>query len=276
LAVAQARLAQAQRENGYAITRAQLSLQQAEAELEYTQMQQDSYGSAQEYQHSLQMAETAVSVAEVELEYLMQGVDPELEIEVQKAQELMAWMQIIAPVDGEVRLVSIYPGRPVERFKPVIVVADTSSIEVSASLSNDQIDGLSEGQQVTVTLEADPAETWIGSIRSLPYPFGSGDEQVGTGDTVALVRIQLDGPLGEAMLGEQVQITAVLQEREDVLWLPPEAVQTLQGRDFVMVYEDSRQRRVDVELGLKGVDRLEILDGVEEGSVIVAPQDTNN
>jgi len=44
LAAAQARLAQAQRENRYAITRAELALQQAMAELEYIKTQQSSYG----------------------------------------------------------------------------------------------------------------------------------------------------------------------------------------------------------------------------------------
>jgi len=57
-----------------------------------------------------------------------------------------------------------------------------------------------------------------------------------------------------------------------VLWLPPEAVQTLQGRSFVVLYDDERQRRVDIELGLQGKNRLEILDGVEEGSVVIVPQ----
>jgi len=97
-------------------------------------------------------------------------------------------MQIIAPSDGEVAVVSVYPGRPVQRFKPVIIVADVSSIEVSARLSNDQLQNLSEGQEAIIALESDATRRWNGVIHSLPYPFGSGGNQgSGTdlGDTIS-------------------------------------------------------------------------------------------
>jgi multidrug efflux pump subunit AcrA (membrane-fusion protein) len=67
-----------------------------------------------------------------------------------------------------------------------------------------------------------------------------------------------------------VQVTIVLEDRDDVLWLPPGAVRSFQGRHFVIVQEGSRQRRVDVVLGVVGQDRVEILGGLEEGQMVVA------
>jgi len=272
LAAAQARLAQAQRENAYAITGAELALQQATADLEYIKTQEGSYPSALDYQHDLKIVETAVNAATLELEYLRQGVNPGLEIEVQRAQELMAWMQIIAPSDGEVAVVSVYPGRPVQWFRPVIIVADVSSIEVSAMLPNDQLQSLSEGLEVRITSDEDPTREWTGVIRSLPFPFGTGGSRSSGIDASDDVRIQLDDPGEDFTLNEQVHVTVILEKRENVLWLPPEAVQSLQGRHFVVVYDETRQHRVDVQLGLDGGDRLEILDGVEEDFIIITPQ----
>jgi len=53
------------------------------------------------------------------------------------------------------------------------------------------------------------------------------------------------------------------------LWLPPEAIRTFQGREFVIVQGDERQRRVDVQIGIESRDRVEILQGLEQDQVIV-------
>jgi multidrug efflux pump subunit AcrA (membrane-fusion protein) len=66
-------------------------------------------------------------------------------------------------------------------------------------------------------------------------------------------------------------VTAILEVRDDVLWLPPEVIRTLQGQPFVTVQEGARQRRVEIEVGVRGDDRVEIVSGLEQGEVVVAP-----
>ncbi len=63
----------------------------------------------------------------------------------------------------------------------------------------------------------------------------------------------------------------VLEEKDDALWLPLDAIRSYQNRHFVIVQDGDRQRRVDVELGIQGQDQVEILEGLEEGQVVVAP-----
>ena len=55
------------------------------------------------------------------------------------------------------------------------------------------------------------------------------------------------------------------------MWLPPQAVRTFEGRSFVVIQEASAQRRIDVRVGIRSDDRVEILDGLAEGQVIIAP-----
>jgi hypothetical protein len=63
----------------------------------------------------------------------------------------------------------------------------------------------------------------------------------------------------------------VLERREDVLWLPPEAIRSFEGRRFIVVREGDRERRVVVRTGIESVERVEILEGVDEGDVVVGP-----
>ena len=73
---------------------------------------------------------------------------------------------------------------------------------------------------------------------------------------------------GQEAFGKAV-LEKLLERKENVLWLPPEAVRAFEGRRFVVVRQGDRERRVTVKVGIETEDRLEILEGVEAGDVIV-------
>ena len=253
-----------------------LALKQARWDLEIAQARYDQAVADQEgYQRELKIAEIAVRQVEADLEDLKKGVDAGLAIEVQRAQQVLEWIiegsQIVAPVDGEVISLSLYPGRPVEPFRTAIVIADPSATEVSAGLDSDQLKEITEGQQAIVVHSAHPDLGWTGAVRRLPYPYGTGgsvENSVGVDNST---RISLEGDVSELKLGDLVRVTIILEEKDDVLWLPPDMIRTFQGRTFVIVQDDERQRRVDVQVGVEGQGRVEILEGLEVGYAVVAP-----
>jgi len=255
---------------------AALALQQAQWELEVAQaLYNQAIAGQTAYQRDLRIAEIAVNQAEAELEQLKKGVDPVLAIQAQQAQQVVDQLregsQIVAPVDGEIISSVLYPGRPVEPFRTVIVIADPAAVEVSAGLSSDQLQDITEGQKATVTLSVNPDRSWTGAIRRLPYPYGTGGSSENPAGVDNSTRISVEGDIGELELGDLVQVTIVLEEKDDILWLPPGAIRTFQGRQFVIVQDGGSQRRVDIELGIESQDRIEILKGLEEGQVVVAP-----
>jgi multidrug efflux pump subunit AcrA (membrane-fusion protein) len=68
-----------------------------------------------------------------------------------------------------------------------------------------------------------------------------------------------------------IEVQLPLEVRENVLWLPPSVIRTFQNRTFVVLATPDGERAVDVELGLQTDDRIEIVSGVNEGDVVIAP-----
>jgi multidrug efflux pump subunit AcrA (membrane-fusion protein) len=86
-------------------------------------------------------------------------------------------------------------------------------------------------------------------------------------------RIALDNPdeIKGFRLGDLVQVTVIFESKQGVLWLPPAAIRSFEGRNFVVVKTDGLPRRVDVRVGIESEESVEILEGVEEGQVVIAP-----
>jgi multidrug efflux pump subunit AcrA (membrane-fusion protein) len=229
-------------------------------------------------QYDVETQQARLELARLEVERLAAGVDPRLQQAVAKAELELADLQaqitdtlILAPFAGEVTALSTAPGKAVEGFKPVIVVADPSDLEVTAELSADEMSDLSEGQEAGVIPVEFPGQERSGVIDLLPYPYGSGGSTTGVDEEDRNVHVSVDLAGLEVELGDLVRVTVVLERKDDVLWLPPTAIRTFEGRKFVIVQEGAAQRQVDVTLGIESDDRVEIVEGLEEGQVVVGP-----
>ena len=232
------------------------------------------------HEYDLQILEQNVRLAELAVSKAGGAVDPTLVQEVAKAQlavdRLNAQVdaaRLVSPLDGEVTMVAAYAGRTISAYSPAVNVAAPGALEVSADLLSDSLQKLSIGQRCTMTLINYPGKELGGTIRRLPYPYGTG----GSGSATSVgedrsTRIAIDDAAGVALeRGAIVRVTVTLQQKENVLWLPPEAIRTYSGKDFVLVLSGEGQRRVPVKVGIRSEERCEIQSGVSEGQVVVGP-----
>ena len=226
------------------------------------------------HHYAVQIQEQDVALARLRLEEIEAGLDlKRAQLTVNRLEDQLADARVIAPFDGLVLSLKVSEGRQVEGYTTVAIVAQIDELEVSADLVDSEMRDLTEGMPVTVAPVGRPSEQIGGHIRRLPYPYGgggrstSGEEE----DEDTSTRVTLAVPANEAGLerGDLVRVSVVLERKEDALWLPPQAIRTFEGRDFVVVQEGEAQRRVDVRVGIESEDRVEIEEGLAEGQVVI-------
>jgi multidrug efflux pump subunit AcrA (membrane-fusion protein) len=187
-----------------------------------------------------------------------------------KAQKKVEDGRIIAPQNGEVLALAISEGDNVTAFDSVVEIADPSQLEVAAELGAEQMKQLAEGQPAEINTLSRPDVIMPAIIRQMPAPYGSGGSgAVQEQDRTTRFKItDLKGQEVEAG-ATIVKIRIVLEHKDNVLWLPPDAVRSFEGRRFVVVRDGDRERRVTIKTGIETEDKIDILEGVKEGDVIV-------
>ncbi|MEZ4618115.1 MAG: efflux RND transporter periplasmic adaptor subunit [Caldilineaceae bacterium] len=228
---------------------------------------------------AVQSQQIDVELAQLALDkHVEDGVNPLLvndvervNLDVTKLQAEIAEAQIIAPFAGQLLSLSLTPGQAVEAFRPVATVADINNLEVTADLLSNQMEDLAEEMPVSVVLVSRPGVELTGQIRQLPYPYGSGGSATATiEDRDKSARFTLDQSADEAGfdMGDLVRVTVELERKDNILWVPPQAVRVFDGRRFAVVIDGEARRRVDVKVGIETPDRLEIEEGLEEGQIV--------
>lgn len=276
--IAQGRLAARQAEVERNRRRAELRRDIARLDLDHATAQAGPAPAAAA-QYEIDRLALALQLAQLDVDELDLAIDPALQVEVDQAalrlQQIdaaLAATALVAPFDGIVLDIHRAPGRTAAAGEPVVTVADISELQAGAVAREQDLQQLTEDLPATVQDASGRGETLAATVVGLPYPYGSGGAGGEDGDRS--VSLAFDDPAAAAAifaLGDRVQIVTITAVREGTLWLPAEAVREFNGRRFVVVEQDGVQQRIDVKLGIEGDGRVEILEGLSEGQLVVAP-----
>ena len=223
--------------------------------------------------YDLRLTEMEVEAAERRIEQLERGIDPrmqleidQIQLEIEELEQEIADANLVAPFAGQILSVLIDSGDQVSAYETVMLLADPNQLEFTAELGAEDLSEMALDQPALITLRNRPEATLSGVVHQLPYPYGGGTTDTSDDDSAVHIAITEDVDLA---LGELATVSIVLEEKGNVLWLPPAAIRTFQGRDFCVVQLEGGQKRVDVLAGIVTEERVEIVQGLEEGQIIV-------
>jgi RND family efflux transporter MFP subunit len=246
----------------------QLNVRRAELNLEIAQIDYELFKArtptwSEDYELNLAKQDAYLELHQIAYREATLGKD-DLEIAIRDAQ-------LVAPFDGVIDSFTLTSGRGVEAFVILAVVADLSELEVRAGLSATDATKLSVGMPVSMVLPNRPGNEVLGSVRRLPYSIAGGAVNVQDQDSGTRISVDSSMVNTEFSPGDLVRCTVTLERKEDAIWLPAQAIRTFEGRRFVVVKEGTAQQRVDVRLGIEGDGRIEIIEGLSEGQIVVSP-----
>jgi Cu(I)/Ag(I) efflux system membrane fusion protein len=169
---------------------------------------------------------------------------------------------VVSPVDGFILTRTISPGMRVERTSPLYTVADLSKVWIEAEVFGRDAQSIHTGSSVSVTLPDTNQTIHAAVIGILP------DVDLVTHATK--VRIEVDNPEFKLRPGMFVNVTLPVSLPSG-LSVPVDAVldSGLEKRVFVQTSDNHFEPRM-VETGWQIGDRVQIVNGLHEGDVIVS------
>jgi RND family efflux transporter MFP subunit len=194
----------------------------------------------------------------------------EAEVALSQAQSQLDDALITAPFSGVILGVEIREGEWGTPGAPAIVLTATEPLVLDVNVDEVDIAQVNEGQKAHLKFDAlkdtrldgevtyiAPASTNVGGAVAygVEVSFSRGDEPV--------------------RLGMTADVDIVIGSAEGVLLVPNRAITAdrAAGRYFVDVPgPEGSTQRVEVRIGLRDELQTEIVDGLEEGTVVVLPQ----
>lgn len=255
------------------VAAAQAQLDQARAE--YSRAASEN--AAQE--RNLETLQVDVERAQITIERLEEGVDPLLEIALERAQDNLDAALLTAPFSGLVAAVNLQEGVQAPTTLPALTLVDDTVFFVEVTVDETDIGKLEIGQAVEVIVDAYPEETLEGTVVTIaPAPATTSGN---VGIVSYPVRIRLEPP-EEVQIRDGMTASVLIRTRllEEVLLVPNWAIRTDQDNQETYTYcyciQEGQPVRREVTIGARNEQFTQILEGLEAGDVVALVTEERN
>ena len=210
------------------------------------------------------LADAALAVQNAQLSY-------------QSAQEALDSYTITSPISGTVIEKNLKAGDQLNGGDSgtMAVIFDLSQLELQMDVSELDIGQIQPGQEVEITAEALPGQTFTGVVEKVSVNGTTTD-----GFTTYPVTILLS-EYGDLNPGMNVSADIIVERSENALCVPAEAVNSdgtvlvagegAFAEDGVTIADPSKIESRPVTLGRGSQDFVEITSGLEEGETVLLP-----
>ena len=183
--------------------------------------------------------------------------------QIERTGEITKTLTLDSPVDGIVLEKNVLEGQQVMPGMRLYRVADLSSVWAEGDLFEQDLQFVHVGSQAHIEVAAYPGQHLMGRV-SFVYPT------VDQASRTNRVRVTVPNPRLRLKPGMYTTIYFDV-ERPDVIAVPTQAVVVTGQRNLVFVRDaEGVLNPVEVVLGVRAGDRVQILSGLEEGQTIVA------
>ena len=181
------------------------------------------------------------------------------------AQARRAQTALLAPADARVLGRAVEPGQIVQPGKALLSLALAGPTQLVAQVDERFLDQLEPGQKAAVVADAFAGQRFAARVLSIAPAV---DAQRGAIE----VKFALEH-LAPAYLREDMTLSVEVEtaRRESALVLPLAALRGAVAGDAgtVLVLQEGRAQNLQVRLGLRTLDAVEVLDGLKEGDAVL-------
>lgn len=235
------------------LQQAQLMQAQAQASIARTNLQRNRELIGENF-----VSQSAVDQSAAALEVAM------AQVALAKAQ--VTRMRIVAPFDGIAGIATVDVGDYVKDGGDIVGLEDVSAMFVDFRLPERALGRLRTGQAVEVSLDGMPGRAFTGKVEAV-------DSQLDANGRSLLVRARLDNREGRLRAGMFARARLVFAVRENAIVVPEEALVPQGGKQYLLKVVDGPKgrttQRLEAKLGLRIPGKVEILEGLAAGDLVV-------
>jgi RND family efflux transporter MFP subunit len=227
-------------------------------------------------QAQLNIAKASLDNAQKKYDQLVAGENPDRILAEQQLKSAQAGLDqananlknldVTAPYTGVITSVPVSVGQNVGAGTALMTLIDPQALDVEATVVEEDFPLVQVGLPAQLYFDALPDADVTGKvIRIIP------ERVSGSAQANYTIVISLDHPVTHLAAGMTVDGSIVISQKTDVLRLPRAVVHAQPDNSaLVEVWAEGQKERRTIHVGLRGDSFTEVVDGLNEGELVVA------
>lgn len=166
---------------------------------------------------------------------------------------------------GTILTVGYEKGDTLSTDTAIATYADAEAVNVTVSVSQEDISEIEVGDTVNIVFTAYEEETYHGTVTGFTTSESSSSSSTVSYD----VTVNVTGDVSKIYEDMTANVTFVTKELEDVLYVSNKAIQTEGTKSYVKRVSDGNTEKVEVETGFSNGTSVEIKTGLSKGDTVL-------
>lgn len=204
-----------------------------------------------------------------QIKYAYESAEAQLEsiqVQMDNLKKNISDCSVTSPMTGVIATRGVERGGFASQAAPAYTVMDLSTIKVEVGVSEQVLNTIKVGDQVSVLMTAVSPQPLYGTVSTISPAAGQ------TG--MYTVKIEMNNADGKIKAGMMAEVSFTMESSNDTIVLPRNAVIEKDGETYVYVVEGGIAKKVAVELGIEADDTIEITSGLVDGDAVVTKGQT--
>lgn len=163
----------------------------------------------------------------------------------------------------------ISAGATLKTGQPIITIPDMSKLGVEVKIHESNIKKIKLGQKVYITAESVPDKTLVGRVSKVAVLPDSNASRFNPSLKVYPSTIEIEGKHEFLKPGMSAKVEIIVDELEDVTYIPVQAVFLENGEHFVFRRTRDGYERRAVEVGAYNNEYIELKKGIDAGDSVL-------
>lgn len=170
--------------------------------------------------------------------------------------------RILAPFAGTTGLKQVSPGDYVNAGQDLVNLESMQTLKLDFRVDESALPRIRVGQKLELEVDAYPGERFAGDVYAI-------DPRVADATRSVALRARLSNPEGRLRPGQFARVHLAVEQREDAVVIPEQAIFPRGERLFVYVVEANTAKLREIRVGQRSPGRAEVLRGLKSGETLV-------
>lgn len=175
---------------------------------------------------------------------------------------------IKADMDGVIASLTIEQTNTASQGMALFSIASMDNVGVKIEVSPDDYAKMKVGNNAAITVGENKYQGTLTNIDKIAINNLKGNPVIGA-------QIHIKNPDQNICIGATAKISMTVEQADDVLLVPTEAINTASDGDFVYVIEDGIVKKKTIELGTSSATKIEVKSGLKKGEQVVNDLNVN-
>lgn len=186
-----------------------------------------------------------------------------LHADIELAKARIAQTELRAPFDGMIGLRQVSEGNYASPTTVIATLTKISPLKIEFSVSEKHVNYIKQGTPITFsTTDKEDLNIYYAKVYAV-------ESRIDLNTRTKKVRAIYPNTHGKLNPGGTASIEVNMNEIQDAITVPAEAIIAEMGRDIIYLYSQGRAKQVEVVKGLRTEAEIQILSGIQEGDTVI-------